>query len=337
MQIVDHSYTSWVARRSLHPGGLAIRPLVPLFAVVAAFVTQTAAAQKLDVKIIDRQYGTTEYTYVAPGYFYSQSNSSASCYGDVSCSASTTTTGLIAPPRQISFQVRGATFALQLPDGRAAIVNCESKFAERFAGPQGNRRSCRIPLVDKIQAEFHGDKAKLVWVVSLDGKKTQSETYKILAILDKADDEAQRDVKTDAPRKSGQAPPAATGPQDVFWWFDESPPRPGEPLFDALVTARAYDGALAILRQARQGKTSGEAGTSVLDTGYHPATITLDAWKKGNQNSMPTLFYWQGEEVNGATSIMHLQLTKRAYEQMLALVTGSNLRERPSQSNDQNH
>jgi hypothetical protein len=42
-----------------------------------------------------------------------------------------------------------------------------------------------MPLVDNIQADFHGDKAKLAWVVSLDGKKTQSETYKVLAVLDK--------------------------------------------------------------------------------------------------------------------------------------------------------
>jgi hypothetical protein len=81
--------------------------------------------------------------------------------------------------------VRGATFTLQLPDGRAAIVNCESKFAEHFAGRAGNHRSCRMPLVENIQAEFHSDKAKLIWVVSLDGKKMQSETYKVLAILDK--------------------------------------------------------------------------------------------------------------------------------------------------------
>jgi hypothetical protein len=32
---------------------------------------------------------------------------------------------------------------------------------------------------------FNGDNAKLIWVVSLDGKKKQSETYKVLAILDK--------------------------------------------------------------------------------------------------------------------------------------------------------
>jgi hypothetical protein len=81
--------------------------------------------------------------------------------------------------------VRGATFTLQLPDGRLAVVNCESKFAERFAGPAGNHRSCRQPIVDAIQADFHGDKAKLEWVVSLDGKKQQSETYRVLGILDK--------------------------------------------------------------------------------------------------------------------------------------------------------
>ena len=65
------------------------------------------------------------------------------------------------------------------------VVNCESKFAEHFAGRAGNRRSCRMPLVDDIEAEFSGDKAKLKWSVSLDGKTTESETYKILAVLPK--------------------------------------------------------------------------------------------------------------------------------------------------------
>ena len=42
-----------------------------------------------------------------------------------------------------------------------------------------------MPIVDSIQADFHGDNAKLIWPVSLDGKTMQSETYKILGILDK--------------------------------------------------------------------------------------------------------------------------------------------------------
>lgn len=90
------------------------------------------------------------------------------------------------PAQQVSYHVRGATFTLQLPDSRVVVVNRESKFKERFAGPSGNHRSCRVPLVDDINADFHGDNAKLEWVVSLDGKKMQTETYKVLAILGKA-------------------------------------------------------------------------------------------------------------------------------------------------------
>jgi hypothetical protein len=80
-----------------------------------------------------------------------------------------------------NLNLSGATLTLQLPDGDSAVVNCTSKFQERFAGP-GNVRSCRVPLVDEFEADFHGDKAKLFWPVSLDGKKTDSETYKIIAV-----------------------------------------------------------------------------------------------------------------------------------------------------------
>jgi hypothetical protein len=144
------------------------------------------------VKIVDRQSNETEYTYIVPGQFTSQADSYANCNGSdsyVNCSGSTTTHGYTTPAHQVSYHVRGATFTLQLPDGRLAVVNCESKFKERMAGPAGNHRSCRQPLVENIQADFRGDKAKLEWVVSLDGKKTQSETYKILAILDRSKNE----------------------------------------------------------------------------------------------------------------------------------------------------
>jgi hypothetical protein len=148
----------------------------------------SASAQTFAVKIIDRQDNDTDYTYVVPARWFSNSNTNVNCGGsdaNVNCAGSTNTTGTITPAHQVSYHVRGATFTLQLPDGRAAIVNCESKFAEHFAGHAGNHRSCRTPLVENIQAEFHGDKAKLIWVVSLDGKKMQSETYKVLAILDR--------------------------------------------------------------------------------------------------------------------------------------------------------
>jgi hypothetical protein len=117
-----------------------------------------AFAQLLDVKIVDRQDKEDAYDYVA-------------VYNNVAVGK--------------SFKVHGATFTLQLPDGRLAVVYCESKFAEHMAGPAGNRRSCRAPVVDTIQVDFHGDNAKLIWPVSLDGKKMQAEAYKILGVLDR--------------------------------------------------------------------------------------------------------------------------------------------------------
>jgi hypothetical protein len=159
-----------------------------VFATLLLAASGVSVAQNMDVKVLNRQDSETDYTYVVPGHFNSQSNASANCnaFGNnASCQGSATTNGSITPAYQVPYHVRGATFTLLLPDGRGAIVNCESKFAERMAGARGNHRSCRFPLVDDIRAEFHGDKAKLEWVVSLDGKKTQSETYKILAILDK--------------------------------------------------------------------------------------------------------------------------------------------------------
>ncbi len=160
------------------------------FAIAALILVcaTPASAQKLAVKIVDRQDNDTDYTYVVSAHWFSNSNTNVNCGGsdtNVNCNGSTNSTGTITPAHQVSYHVRGATFTLQLPDGRGAIVNCESKFKERMAGPAGNHRSCRIPLVENIQAEFHGDNAKLIWVVSLDGKKMQSETYKVLAILDK--------------------------------------------------------------------------------------------------------------------------------------------------------
>jgi hypothetical protein len=147
-----------------------------------------SSAQKLNVKILNRQDNDTDYTYVVPAHWYANSNTNVNCGGtdtSVNCNGTTNASGTVTPAHEVSYHVRGATFTLLLPDGRAAIVNCESKFAEHFAGHAGNHRSCRMPLVDDIEAEFHGDNAKLIWVVSLDGKKMQTETYKVLAVLDK--------------------------------------------------------------------------------------------------------------------------------------------------------
>jgi hypothetical protein len=147
------------------------------------FCVTLAVAQKMGVKIINRQSSEMTYNYVVPGFCNQHTTGNANCYGSassVNCSGTNHTAGFSTPARAGSYSVSGATFSLALPDGRVAVVNCDSK-----GWGNHHRRSCRTPLVDNIMADFKGDDAKLIWPVSLDGKKLESETYKILAVLDK--------------------------------------------------------------------------------------------------------------------------------------------------------
>jgi hypothetical protein len=163
---------------------------VLLASTVALFASSLPvhAADNLNVTIIDRQNRDASYTYFAPGSSTSTANTDLNCFGNQSsanCSATTRTSGTNVPARSGSYEVRGATLSLQLPDGRIAVVNCDSKLNwTDFSRMDQVRRSCKIPLVNKIQAQFDGDKAKLKWPVSIDGKKLESETCKILAVLD---------------------------------------------------------------------------------------------------------------------------------------------------------
>jgi len=152
---------------------------------MVALAASAHAGQTYTVKVVDRQDSSTSYTYVVPGYSSSNSTANANCtaYSNAAnCSGSLTTTTTGTASYGGSYEVRGATLSLQLPDLRIAVVNCSSKFDWGFE--PGTRRSCRIPLVNSFQAEFDGDKAKLKWSVSIDGKKVQSETYKIIAVLE---------------------------------------------------------------------------------------------------------------------------------------------------------
>ena len=129
----------------------------------------------MNVKVIQHQNNESEYTYIVPGTFNATSTTN---------SGTTTTNGTYTAPTEYSYTVIGATFSLLLPDGRVAVVNCASKY--KFRGERSiNMRSCRRPLVDDIQVEFKGKNAKLMWLASIDGKKFDSETYKILAVLSK--------------------------------------------------------------------------------------------------------------------------------------------------------
>lgn len=166
-----------------------MNPAYPAIGLVFLAATiPVATAESLDVKIIDRDNHDTFHSYVVPAHSSSSSGTNVNCIdtvAGVNCSGSTSTSGPSTPARSISYEVRGATLSLLLPDGRVVVANCDSKYA--LKGDHVNRRSCRVPLTDEIRADFKKDKAKLAWPVSLDGKKFRSETYKILAVFNSPD------------------------------------------------------------------------------------------------------------------------------------------------------
>jgi hypothetical protein len=147
----------------------------------------------MNVKIIQRQNSETGYTYQIAGHSRSTSNENVHCNATsnedstrVNCHGSGTTDTTTTDPLIISYSVTGATYSLLLPGGRVAVVNCASKTAYGWYTPPGVKRGCRTPLVDDIQVEFKKSDAKLKWPVSIDGKKFESETYRILGVLDSA-------------------------------------------------------------------------------------------------------------------------------------------------------
>ena len=157
-----------------------------VLAAIAVLCPMVASSQVLQVRIVQRQDKQTQYTYEVAGHSTTTGTGSADCYGSgnsVNCNASGSSNTTTTAPHLAPFSVSGATYSLLFPDGRVAVVNCTSKFAEHFAGPSGNKRSCRMPIVDDLQCEFKGKNAKLSWPVSLDGKKFDSETYTILGVL----------------------------------------------------------------------------------------------------------------------------------------------------------
>lgn len=141
----------------------------------------------MSVKIIKRQTGDTAYNYSTAGRTETTTKTRVKCkdgtYSDHCVKVTERDTEYIAPT-QGTYAVTGATLSLLLPDGRVAVVNCASKLNLWSTDPHP-QRSCRIPPGDDIQVEFKGSNAKLLWPVSVDGSKMESETYKILAINNK--------------------------------------------------------------------------------------------------------------------------------------------------------
>jgi hypothetical protein len=151
-----------------------------LTATIALTMRPAAFAQTLLVHIVQRQNTKTELTAVIPDRAGDTADKSSTAEKKPAGSdKSTATTDKGTQTR--SYTVTGATLTLRLPDRRLVRVACESKYALRF--DYINRRSCRTPPADEVTAEFNGDEAKLLWSVSLDNRKMQSETYTILNIM----------------------------------------------------------------------------------------------------------------------------------------------------------
>jgi hypothetical protein len=157
-----------------------ITPAILTAAAIALTITPAAFAQTLLVHIVERQESKTELTAEIPDQ--ADSTASKSLTGEKKAGSSDKSAAKADKGTQTrSNSVTGATLTLQLPDRRLVRVTCESKYALRF--DYINRRSCRTPPADDVTAEFKGDEAKLIWSVSLDNRKTQSETYTILNIV----------------------------------------------------------------------------------------------------------------------------------------------------------
>ena len=147
-----------------------------LTAAIALTLTPAAFAQTLLVHIVERQDTKTELTAEIPDS--ADTTSSKSVTGEKKAGGNDKSAAKADKGTQTrSHTVTGATLTLQLPDRRLVRVTCESKYALRF--DYINRRSCRTPPADEVTAEFNGNEAKLIWSVSLDNRKTQSETYTI--------------------------------------------------------------------------------------------------------------------------------------------------------------
>lgn len=151
------------------------------------FTNSMNAAEKISVIILDQQNRDGSYRYVVPGYSITTSNAAGAIKG-VRNSASNSEAGSGNKRNALgateSYLVTGATLTLKLPDSRVVVVNCSPKIN---LVPIPGSRSCLIPPINKIQVVFNGDKAKLEWPVSIDGKRIQKETYKILAIFDETE------------------------------------------------------------------------------------------------------------------------------------------------------
>ncbi|HXS76601.1 MAG TPA: hypothetical protein VN753_10515 [Terracidiphilus sp.] len=155
--------------------------LVAAFGLLSLAVSaRSASAEKLQVNVLYRQDSDVMYHAVVPGYSGPNADITGACTLDpdpANCPA----------PQQASnepiYTLVGTTLSLGLPDGRIAVVNCVSRHSAN--GNFVNRHSCGMPLGERAEAEFTGQSAKLSWTLGSKSNKTDSEVYKVVALLAK--------------------------------------------------------------------------------------------------------------------------------------------------------
>ena len=145
-----------------------------------AFSIRSVSAQKIEVSVLYRQDSDVLYHAVVPGYSGPNADVTGACTLDpdpANCPDPSQTKSEVATP------LIGTTLSLGLPDGRIAVVNCMDRHSAN--GNYVNRHSCGMPLTPRAEAEFTGQSARLSWQVGQDGKKIESETYRVVAVLAK--------------------------------------------------------------------------------------------------------------------------------------------------------
>jgi hypothetical protein len=154
-------------------------PAIGLAVVSLVFSVSSAHAQKLDASVLYRQDSDVAYVAYVPGHSGPQADTTGACTLDpdpANCPSSN------PAPGEVNYTVVGTTISLELPGGRVALLNCVNRYSS--SGTSINRRSCGMPLVQHVLADFKGQTAKLTWPVGQNGKM-ESETYKVIAVLDK--------------------------------------------------------------------------------------------------------------------------------------------------------
>lgn len=170
-------------------------PALVLSALSLAFSASSAFAQKIEVSVLYRQDSDSRYIAVIPGYTGPESDITGACMLDpdpANCPSMDANPSGGSP----NYLLVGTTLSLLLPDGRVALVNCQNRYSDQ--GAYINRRSCGMPMVQRVQAEFVGQNAKLQWPVGTNSRKTESETYRVVALLEKRTDTA-RITSSDTP------------------------------------------------------------------------------------------------------------------------------------------